>query len=763
MSTQSLRASQEVICRYLDQPEELPAEIRREVEAAWDGEAVQLYAFLDLNSRMELGRQWLALGPKHVALVHESNDNAPIKVESFKRTQIKAVREADGLSATVLTLAGNPGEAPLAVLRYTHRQRRAVENIRYLLDQQIEGFDIEPKGSAEGIYAESVSQAVSEAQAAFAANKLAVVWRLISYLGPYRFRVALGMLGAALMTLSTLMPPFLSGRLIDKVVKPFESGALDAGAALKLAWPILGLIAVTYLLMEVFAYVRLRSMAVLGELVARDLRDELYGHLQKLSLGYFSRKQTGSIISRVSSDTDRLWDFIAFGVVEVSLSVIKLLGLGVFLIVLDWQLGLAMILPVPLLLYAIFRHGQTMQGFFLRAWRKWSNLTDVLSDTIPGIRVVKAFHQEGRETERFNNRNEIVVKEFNSIHSIWTGFWPKLMLCVHGMVMLVWLMAIPRLLSVDTSGLTVGVFVSFLLYMTMFFQPIEVIGQMARMLNRATSSAHRIFEVLDTEPQITDEDAAVKLEPVEGQVTFDNVSFSYDGVRQIIKGINFDVQPGEMIGLVGPSGAGKTTITNLIVRFFESTGGRILIDGVDLKELDSGHFRQQVGMVLQDPYLFHGTIVENIRYARPDAEMMDVIEAAKAANAHDFVCKLPHGYDTIVGERGHTLSGGERQRVSIARAILANPRILILDEATSSVDTETERNIQEALDRLIKGRTVFAIAHRLSTLSRANRLFVVDDGRLVEEGTHAELLQNEDGVYSKLHRLQQELHEAYAV
>jgi ATP-binding cassette subfamily B protein len=278
-----------------------------------------------------------------------------------------------------------------------------------------------------------------------------------------------------------------------------------------------------------------------------------------------------------------------------------------------------------------------------------------------------------------------------------------------------------------------------------------------------TSSAHRIFEVLDTNPEITDISQPVRLEPVEGRVTFENVSFAYDGVRQVLRGVSFDAAPGEMIGLVGPSGAGKTTVTNLIVRFYETSAGRILIDGVDIRSLDRGHFRRQVGMVLQDPHLFCGTIVENIRYGCPDASVAQVIDAARAANAHDFVCKLPNGYDTIVGERGHTLSGGERQRVSIARAILSDPRILILDEATSSVDTETEQKIQEALERLVKGRTVFAIAHRLSTLRRATRLFVIEEGRITEQGTHAELLANEQGTYTKLHRMQQELHEIYAV
>jgi ATP-binding cassette, subfamily B, bacterial len=284
-----------------------------------------------------------------------------------------------------------------------------------------------------------------------------------------------------------------------------------------------------------------------------------------------------------------------------------------------------------------------------------------------------------------------------------------------------------------------------------------VIGQMARTINRATTSAHRVFEVLDTEVEVRDVAEPVRLEPVHGRVTFEHVTFGYDGVRQVLRGISFEVAPGELIGLVGPSGGGKTTIVNLLARFYDVSGGTIRIDGVDLRRLDTGHYRRQLGMVLQDPYLFHGTVLENIRYGMPEAPLSQVVAAAQAANAHDFITKLQHGYDTVVGERGHTLSGGERQRVSIARAILHDPRILILDEATSSVDTETEREIQQALERLVAGRTVFAIAHRLSTLRKASRLFVIEDGRLVEHGTHAELLGRAEGKYRKLYELQMQL------
>src|SRR5260370_5604989 len=314
------------------------------------------------------------------------------------------------------------------------------------------------------------------------------------------------------------------------------------------------------------------------------------------------------------------------------------------------------------------------------------------------------------------------------------------MLLVHSMTILTWVFALSRLLAHGTVDLSIGTFVAFLLYMGMFFYPIEIIGQMSRLLNRALSSAHRIFDLLDTEPLLTERSDGVHLKPLRGAIEFREVTFGYDAVRQIIKGVSFGIEPGELIGLVVPSGSGKTTLINLLVRFYDVTGGDVKVDGVPLPELALGAFRRQCAMVLQDPFLLHRTILENIRYGVPEALLSDVISAAQAANAHDFICRLPNGYDTVVGERGHTLSGGERQRVSIARAILHNPRILILDEATSSVDTETEHQIQEALNRLIAGRTVVAISHRLSTLKPATRLLMLKEGRLIEHGPHAPLL-----------------------
>src|SRR5213596_768649 len=750
MDTLQHNPDHDVIARYTGQPLQLPPELRREIEARWHGAPVQLYALADLDHAHRLTEEWVALGTGHIAVAHRAAQQWEIR--SVERARIEAVREAPGLSANTLTLLGRPGDPPVAVLRYSHRQRRAFENLKFVLEEALAGRAVAAV-DADQEYAAGVARPIRDAKALVAGRQVAVIRRLLGYLRPYRRQLLLGMAAATVITLVSLVPPYLAGYLIDRVVRPAQEGRLPLSRAGAVDWLAVAAMAAVYLVRQAAALVRLRLMSVLGEWVARDLRAELYEHIQRLSLAFFSRKRTGSLITRVSADTDRLWEFLAFGVVDVSLSLVQLLGLGAVLLTLDWKLGLVMTLPVPVFCWVIYRHGENISRLFIRAWRKWSRVTDVLSDTIPGIRVVKAFNQEDREIVRFGERNEDVTAEFNRIHRSWTTFWPLLILGVHAMTITVWIFAVPRLLGTG-AHLPVGTFVSFLLYTTMFLAPIDVIGQMARTINRATTSAHRVFEVLDTEPEIRDAAEPVRLEPVHGRVTFEHVTFGYDGVRQVLRGVSFDVTPGELIGLVGPSGGGKTTIVNLIARFYDVSGGAIRVDGVDLRRLDTGHYRRQIGMVLQDPYLFHGTVVENIRYGLPEAPLDRVVAAAQAANAHDFITKLQHGYDTVVGERGHTLSGGERQRVSIARAILHDPRILILDEATSSVDTETEREIQEALERLIAGRTVFAIAHRLSTLRKASRLFVIEDGRLVESGTHRELLAKPEGKYRRLYEMQ---------
>jgi ATP-binding cassette subfamily B protein len=407
----------EIITRYIGQPARLPSELRGLVERAWGGQPVQLYALADLDDTLTLAVSWLLLGAEHVAVARASV-SGDWDIDVAERSRIRAVLESPGLSANALVLVGAPDDPPIAVVRYTQRQRGAFENIRFVLDEALAGRPVAGIAAADPdrVYADAVARPVRDAQALVAGKESAVMFRLLRYLLPYRKQLTLGLTAAAIVTLASLVPPYIAGYLLDRVVRPAHDGVLDRDTASAMAWLAVATMAGLYVVRQAAAHVRLRLMSVLGEWVARDLRAELYGHIQRLSLAFFSRKKTGSLITRVTADTDRLWEFIAFGVVDVSLSIVMLVGLGAVLLTLDWRLGLVMTVPVPIFCWLIYRHGESLNARFIRAWRKWSRVTDILSDTIPGIRVVKAFNQEEREIKRFDSRNDDVTGEFNEIH-----------------------------------------------------------------------------------------------------------------------------------------------------------------------------------------------------------------------------------------------------------------------------------------------------------------------------------------------------------
>ncbi|NJA89668.1 ABC transporter ATP-binding protein [Rhodocyclus tenuis] len=573
------------------------------------------------------------------------------------------------------------------------------------------------------------------------------LFRLWRFAHPYRGRLLMGFLLMLASTAATLVPPYLTMPLMDEVLIPFQNGApIDTHKV----YLLLGGLFAAALVAWSLGWAKTYILALVSERIGADLRTTTYQHLQTLSLEYFGGKRTGDLITRIGSESDRICVFLSLHLLDFATDVLMIAMTAAILISINPWLALVTLAPLPFIAWLIHVVRDKLRYGFEQIDRVWAEVTSVLADTIPGIRVVKAFAQEKREVERFRDANARNLAVNDRVNKIWSLFTPTVTLMTEIGLLIVWAFGIWQ---VSQNSITVGVLSAFLAYIGRFYTRLDSMSRIVSVTQKAAAGAKRIFDVLDHVSSVPETTNPVPLpQPFAGNISVRKVGFRY-GNRTVLRDVDLDIHAGEMIGLVGHSGSGKSTLVNLICRFYDVSEGSIRIDGVDLRSLSVADYRRNIGLVLQEPFLFFGTIADNIAYGKPDASRAEIIAAARAAHAHEFILRLPHGYDSLVGERGQALSGGERQRISIARALLINPRILILDEATSSVDTETELEIQGALENLIRGRTTIAIAHRLSTLRRADRLVVLDRGRIVEEGPHDDLIARE-GAYFRLYEAQ---------
>jgi ATP-binding cassette subfamily B multidrug efflux pump len=567
--------------------------------------------------------------------------------------------------------------------------------------------------------------------------------RLFTYVKPYRGDVARVVFVMTVFGMLTkLAIPFLISMAIDKAIKPAD-GQTSGG----LLCLFMGIMLAMYALRWWAQHYTIRQTNSIGQKVIFDLRTALFKHIQGLSFRFFDKRPAGSVLVRVTNDVNSLQDLFTNGVVNSVIDIAQLAGIIIILLALQFKLGLAVMITVPLM----FIVSSSLRKRIRFAWQtvriKQSRINSHLNESIQGIRVTQAFAQEKENIGFFDRMNLSNIRSWNFASALNQLFGPVIEItsAVGTLILLLYGSHL-----IQSEQMTVGVLVAFITYVSYFWEPITRLGQMYSQLLISMSSAERIFEYLDEKPAVGEKPDAVDLPEVRGHVRFEDVEFGYESDRPALRGINLDIKPGMTVALVGHTGSGKSTIVNLLCRFYDTVKGRVLIDGVDVRDVKLESLRSQIGIVLQDTFIFSGTIRDNIRYGRPDATDAEVEAAAGGVRGHDFLSDFPEGYDTEVQERGSALSMGQRQLLSFARALLADPRVLILDEATASIDTETELRIQEALGTLLADRTSFIVAHRLSTIRHADLIVVLDHGVIVEQGNHEQLMRLKDGHYRGL-------------
>lgn len=565
--------------------------------------------------------------------------------------------------------------------------------------------------------------------------------RLLRFILPYKKRLVVAVICMAFSGASNVVVPWLIKDVIDKVLANKDVFTLNL---------IVIAILALFLARGFFYFGQRYLMSFVGQKIVNDIREALYRHLQTLSLSYYDKRKTGNIMSNLTNDVTALQTAIAGNLISFVQEAVILVGSLASMLYLYWKLTLLTLVIVPLVVFTIRFFGKRLRLAGHKVQGKMADITALLEESISGIRIIRSFNREDFEIKRF------VIQNDNNFWALMTT--TKLTALLTPFIQFFAAIAVTGIIwyggmSVIEGKMTAGALIAFLIYAINLANPVRRISEIYGDIQKSLAAADRVFETLDTESDVKEKADAIELPKVQGYIDFKHVDFAYDAEHPALTDFNLSIRPGQAVALVGPSGAGKSTVANLLPRFYDVTGGSLTIDGHDVRDVTFSSLRMQIGLVPQETMLFNESIRENILYGRLDATEDEIVAAAKAANAHNFIMEMPDGYDTIVGDRGSSLSGGQRQRIAIARAILKNPRILILDEATSALDTESEKIVQAALDRLMEGRTAVVIAHRLSTIRNADDIVVVDHGRIVEEGTHAQLLAKK-GLYASLYEAQ---------
>ena len=569
-----------------------------------------------------------------------------------------------------------------------------------------------------------------------------LVKKLWGYVAPQKSALIFCLVLSVVTTSTSLVPPYITKMLVDDVIP---------NSNLRLLFILVGLLLVVYIIQCGIGALRSHKMRIAGDKIVTDLRNDVYRKAQYLPVSFYDKTSTGSMFSRISGDTNTLNAFMLRITQEAVVQLFLMIGIMIIMFCLNWKLTLLSLTPVPIVVVGAKYFGKKIKPVYRRIWMRWSSVCSILSDTLPGVRVIKSFTGEKRAIDKFEAYTESWLKEDKSASALSSIFPQTVTFFVTCGSLIIWGMG-GKWTITDPSSMSTGLLVSFIAYAAMFYGPINFFANLSDSYQQALTSAERLLDIIDAEPE-KDFGKGNIVDSLNGKIEFRHVNFSFDKSTKTLDDINLVIEPGDIVGIVGTTGSGKSTLINLLMRFYDNYEGDILIDGQNIKDIDLQYYRSQIGFVQQEPLMFRDTIFKNIAYSDPNAPVEAVIAAADIANAHDFIARLPDAYDTVLGERGSGLSGGERQRLSIARAVIKNPSILIFDEATAAVDSETELLIQEAIERLISARTTLMIAHRLSTLRKANKIIVVDKGKIIECGSQEELMALK-GKYYKLIEIQ---------
>lgn len=685
-------------------------------------------------------------------LIRKGNEPAP-RSEGLEREEYKK-----------LTSQYAEGCETVAVGCCTNAKKRKLLAFCNILDKFLEGKDVKDDDTIfEQFFAKCPKCGkVYEDQQRRICNdctdKKGTFIRLLGYLGEYKLQFGIAMLSLVVIALLALAQPAISGMLLfDQVISEptfDEAGRQITGRLheIRYLWMVIALIVGTEIVSQLFIIWGDRNLDKLGIYVTQKMKNSIFKAMCRLELAYFNKNPTGRLITRVDYDADKIRNFFVNGVPHLIINILKFVGIAILLFSINWKLTLIVFVPVPIIV-AIFKIMlPKLWRSYSKQWRRSSALNAMLGDSLAGIRVVKSFSKESDETARFMGYSTRLYEANLKSNLISICIFPVVSLLIGFSSQAIWGFGG---LQVMGGHMTYGELTTYLGFVGMIFAPLDFFTNFTNILTDVINSADRMFETLDTVPEISNAPDAIVPEEIRGDIKFDSVSFHYNPNRPILKNVSFHINPGDHVGLVGHTGSGKSTVANLITRMYDVISGSVEIDGVNVKNIDIQALRKNVAIVSQEVFLFRGTIADNIRYARQDADMAEIIAAAKAANAHDFIMQLPEGYETEIGVGTRSLSGGERQRISIARALLLKPKLLILDEATAAMDTETEKLISEAIEKLIVGRTTITIAHRLSTLKDCNYIMAIENGEVAEMGTAQELLEKK-GVYYKLYTLQEE-------